>query len=486
MPSVKPMTVAIFCGSKKPDSLEQYLRPLVDELNNLIDKGIAVGNNDTTVKIKVRAIIADSPARSFIKGKTKTKQYKGSIKMQIPSWHTMENMGVLHCCKCTVVGYHHPISRTMCFPDTKAPLRNDLDFRRRNYKEHQKELTPLLHIHGLDMIKQIIIAEELHLMHLGVERKLLHGWNYGLWGAEKWSDEVKEEISSELRRIVLPSEIHRKLRGLDDLKFWKGSEYSSFLHYAAPIILKGRISDDAYSHFMLFHCAVKFLSSNTYKRQWETADTFLEQFVTDYAQIYGEGYVSSNIHNLLHVTAEVRQFGPLSTLSVYIFENALQVMKNMLRSGWKNLEQVINRLSELDNFNASEPMKVLYEIEGHGDNVTLQMNDYILKKGNRDGWFLSTEYEVIQFCSAAKVASSVVITGKKLMGNKATYNFPVSSKYLHTFECNVKDSSTATININPSRIFCKLVAIPLGENGRTHFTPLIHTLPKVYSDSPME
>ena len=83
MPSVKPMTVAIFCGSKKPDSLEQYLRPLVDELNNLIDKGIAVGNNDTTVKIKVRAIIADSPARSFIKGKTKTKQYKGSIKMQM-------------------------------------------------------------------------------------------------------------------------------------------------------------------------------------------------------------------------------------------------------------------------------------------------------------------------------------------------------------------------------------------------------------------
>ncbi|XP_041774582.1 uncharacterized protein LOC121594877 [Anopheles merus] len=109
MPSVKPMTVAIFCGSKKPDSLEQYLRPLVDKLNNVIDKGIAVGNNDTTVKIKVRAIIADSPARSFIKG-------------------VIAHNGKHGCLKCTVVGYHHPISRTMCFPDTKAPLRNDLDF----------------------------------------------------------------------------------------------------------------------------------------------------------------------------------------------------------------------------------------------------------------------------------------------------------------------------------------------------------------------
>uniref|UniRef100_A0A182HI93 Uncharacterized protein n=1 Tax=Anopheles arabiensis TaxID=7173 RepID=A0A182HI93_ANOAR len=63
MPRVKPMTVAIFCRAKKPDSLEQYLRPLVNDLNNLIDKGIAVGNNDTTVNIKLRAIIADSPAR---------------------------------------------------------------------------------------------------------------------------------------------------------------------------------------------------------------------------------------------------------------------------------------------------------------------------------------------------------------------------------------------------------------------------------------
>ena len=65
-------------------------------------------------------------------------------------------------------------------------------------------------------------------------------------------------------------------------------------------------------------------------------------------------------------------------------------MKNKLRSGWKYLKQVFVQLSELYNFNASEPIKVLYEIEGHADNVTLQMKDYILKKANRDGWFLST------------------------------------------------------------------------------------------------
>uniref|UniRef100_A0A182XQ27 Uncharacterized protein n=1 Tax=Anopheles quadriannulatus TaxID=34691 RepID=A0A182XQ27_ANOQN len=27
------------------------------------------------------------------------------------------------CLKCTVVGYHHPTSRTTCFPGTNAPLR---------------------------------------------------------------------------------------------------------------------------------------------------------------------------------------------------------------------------------------------------------------------------------------------------------------------------------------------------------------------------
>uniref|UniRef100_A0A182PWV6 Uncharacterized protein n=1 Tax=Anopheles epiroticus TaxID=199890 RepID=A0A182PWV6_9DIPT len=67
MRHIKPMTVAIFCGDKKPTSVEQYLRPLVDEINMLYKDGIMLGSESTQTYIKIRAFIADSPARAFIK-----------------------------------------------------------------------------------------------------------------------------------------------------------------------------------------------------------------------------------------------------------------------------------------------------------------------------------------------------------------------------------------------------------------------------------
>ena len=65
MPHIKPMTVAIFCGTSKPHSADEYLRRLVDELNSLMCEGIVIGRNQAMTEIRMRAFIADSPARSF-------------------------------------------------------------------------------------------------------------------------------------------------------------------------------------------------------------------------------------------------------------------------------------------------------------------------------------------------------------------------------------------------------------------------------------
>uniref|UniRef100_A0A182IEN9 Uncharacterized protein n=1 Tax=Anopheles arabiensis TaxID=7173 RepID=A0A182IEN9_ANOAR len=105
-----------------------------------------------------------------------------------------------------------------------------------------------------------------------------------------WSADDLNAISRELENIALPSEIHRKFRKLDDIKYWKGSEYSSFLHYASLVILQDRLSPEAYNHFMLFFCAVTILSSKFYKRLWSVAGQMLKHFVADFAKIYGEGY----------------------------------------------------------------------------------------------------------------------------------------------------------------------------------------------------
>ena len=66
MPQLSPFTIAIYAGRSKPNDLDKYLKQLVSELNTLIDGGTII--NQTKIAIRVRAVIADTPARSFIKG----------------------------------------------------------------------------------------------------------------------------------------------------------------------------------------------------------------------------------------------------------------------------------------------------------------------------------------------------------------------------------------------------------------------------------
>ncbi|XP_058820705.1 uncharacterized protein LOC131682907 isoform X3 [Topomyia yanbarensis] len=66
IPEAKPMTIAIFFGSSKPESSEEFLRPFVNELRNVLTQGISVKGHYITVHL--RCFICDAPARAFIKG----------------------------------------------------------------------------------------------------------------------------------------------------------------------------------------------------------------------------------------------------------------------------------------------------------------------------------------------------------------------------------------------------------------------------------
>ncbi|XP_053667890.1 uncharacterized protein LOC128718266 [Anopheles marshallii] len=70
---VATFSAAIYCGSSKPASIEHFLWPFVDELNFLMKNGLLIKNR--IVAIQIRAIIADSPARAYIKGNIKQLQH---------------------------------------------------------------------------------------------------------------------------------------------------------------------------------------------------------------------------------------------------------------------------------------------------------------------------------------------------------------------------------------------------------------------------
>lgn len=61
----EPFTIALYCGDSKPASAHDYLIDFVTEATNLINQGVTI--NSKTYSFRIIAIVADSPARSFIK-----------------------------------------------------------------------------------------------------------------------------------------------------------------------------------------------------------------------------------------------------------------------------------------------------------------------------------------------------------------------------------------------------------------------------------
>jgi len=53
-----------------------------------------------------------------------------------------------------------------------------------------------------------------------------------------------------------------------------------------------------------------------------------------------------NVHGLIHLAADVKQFGPLDSFSAFPFESFLGRLKKMLRKPNQPLQQIIRRLSE--------------------------------------------------------------------------------------------------------------------------------------------
>ncbi|XP_040161885.1 uncharacterized protein LOC120899758 [Anopheles arabiensis] len=335
MPNVPVMTVAIFCGESKPGSLQGYLQPFVTELNYLQANGLLI--NGRPYKIWFRAMIADTPARAYIKG--------------VKSFNARYG-----CIKCKTRTTKDPTTKRTYYGQFGAARRTHEEFCNGAYVDHCKTTTPLVKLDNCDIIKDIITSEPLHVRDHGVTRRLMLNWTEGIFGtSRRWTEPIREAVSNEIRELLLPSEFQRSVRSLKYLRFWKGLEYNYFLHNISLIVLKGRISDVEYNHFMLYFCGMTLFSSAEYEDDWPMADQMLRKFVFDFATVYGVTFLSSNVHYLLHVYEDVVRFGPLHNISAYKFESHLQEPKNLLRNGRNCLAQAVNRLTELQHINYARP-----------------------------------------------------------------------------------------------------------------------------------
>lgn len=301
----------------------------VEELKYCIEYGLIVKNKQ--IRIGVDCFICDSPARAFIKNTVNFNAFHG-------------------CLKCETNGVWSHTANTMVFPDLNARPRTDEAFRNQSDPGHHRGITPLIEVPSMDLIRDIVIGDELHLLHLGLMKKFMNGWRTGSFGLRtKWSKINEKEIDSYLLSCQKPIEIHRKIRGLIEMARWKGTEFRTFLLYLSIVVLKKFLPEKFYNHYLLFYCAVVIFGSQYHcSHMIDIADDMIKIFLNLFKTMYGIQFFTSNMHNLSHLADEVRRFGVLGNFNAYCFENKLQSIKKMVRSGNMQLRQICKRISEED------------------------------------------------------------------------------------------------------------------------------------------
>ncbi|KAF5281922.1 hypothetical protein FQR65_LT14448 [Abscondita terminalis] len=143
--------ISLFCGDSKPQNLDEFLNPFIKEFQELEKNGIE--HNNVQYNVRIGCIVADAPARSYVKRVKNHNAYYGCER----------------CCR----------KRKWRKRVTYAGLDNsdiysDETFQEQTYQNHHDGLTPLTSL-DIGIISQIPI-DYMHLCCLGVMRKMLKMW----------------------------------------------------------------------------------------------------------------------------------------------------------------------------------------------------------------------------------------------------------------------------------------------------------------------
>lgn len=403
----------------------------------------------------------------------------------------------------------------MIFPETNAPLRNDADFRAGVYEAHYKKRTVIENIIGLDMINHFPIGDALHLIDMGVTKRFLQGFMSGSLNNfnAKLSAHQINQISDFLTATVLPQEFNRQLRALGEVKFWKATEFRSFLFYVSPVIMQAFFKHEIYEHFMNFFCAIVICSKHGQSsHNYEIAQCMIYDFLEGIKILYGRSLFTSNIHNLCHLVDDVKRLGPLDTFTAYTAESKLFQIKRLVRTGNLPLSQVARRISELQhnlpNYMAKKNNQspIMFRKKVYDKTRVCEMMRIFLCESNNtpydlysfvrmenfcinahrdaDRWILAKfrdEFKIycIEYVMHDPKSNTIKLFGRRLHTITNLFNKPVISSQLQIYSSNLQFEEQCEV-IDVGNVYAKMVKIPRDpinlQDTYAAFFPLLHTV----------
>lgn len=440
--SKDPFPIGIYYGSQKPKSCDTFLTTFAEEIKKINIEGIRF--SEKLYFVKINCFICDAPAQAFVKG-------------------TVGHNGYSGCGKCTQEG---EFDDRLYFPEIDFVKRTDQSFKDRVDESHHKNPCTVLEDLGIGMVTQFP-GDYLHLLCLGVTKKLLLIWTKGPL-INRLPAYKQQQISERLinARLTQPNEFQRRIRGLDELAFWKGTELRTFLSYVGPVVLKGVLNMSEYKNFLALHVAMRICNDRKLHNKLEIARELFIYFVKSFRELYGEKYMSYNIHNLLHIVDDVLRYGVLENFSAYPFESSLGKLKKKIRHGNKMLEQVINRILEGWDIQSKVPhiqspilKKMSFKDENETRYLFIQTNNFLLKFDQKNCYYMDDSSEILKLECIKKINNNIIICGRKFLKKFDLYKTPLNSSFLGIFTIEEKSLSTEIFECRVENIKCKIFVV---------------------------
>ena len=320
---------ALWFGNQKP-LMATFLRPFLDSMKALSIgiKCFAPGRGEFVCKAFVMCGTADLPARSLL---CNSNQYNGAYSC----WKCLQKGGTAKVGK----GHSHIFP---FMPDSpKEPPRTSKSLLKDAMQAVQDKKTVngikgptwLMVLPKFDILHGISI-DYMHGVALGVQKLMLRLWFSPDYAKFNFSvSNLVCDVDEKLKRMRPTLDISRLPRSVStELKYWKASEFRSFLLFYGAVVLKGILNTERFSHYLLLVNAMHILlKCGSTENELCYAEHLLLNFYENFANLYKECFMTLNLHQLLHLVDSVRYLGPLYTHSCFSFENNNGFLLKMIR-----------------------------------------------------------------------------------------------------------------------------------------------------------
>lgn len=432
----KPFVAGIYCGDSKPQSSNNFLNDFVMEATNLTSNGVEL--HGKIYSFKICALVADAPARAFIK-------------------YCKPHNSFYACERCTTkgvsVGKNRSIKRV--YPEMNCNKRSKESFESREQPQHHKDHVDsvLLKLPDFDIINSVVI-DSMHLLYLGVMKTLLEKWviKKSIVGLKRRHVRHLRDLMISMSRDI-PCEFQRKTFDINAIARWKATQFRFFLLYCSSTVLYNILPNHYYRHFLLLFVACRILNKQNVTLSYcDYAKNLLRKFFYLLPSLYGEQSQVLSMHYLIHVADDVANFKmPLSELSAFWGESYISIFKKLVKSPKKPLVQIINRLSELESektFKIKEKQYLdncvyqnsntyVYEEENYIIISSIKVNNFVLKCERPDNVVQLSDDKVLkidaillkkQGTENILKLENLYVLGYVLADRRESFNYPISSK----------------------------------------------------------